>query len=134
MRTAIALISTIAWFGVAHAQTPDCQNPASQAAMNSCANQAYKKSDAELNAAYKDITKRLQKDKSAMRRLTAAQRAWVSYRDAECAFSSFRSASGSAYPMVIGSCLDRLTRARTEALRGYLKCSEGDMSCPVPAK
>jgi uncharacterized protein YecT (DUF1311 family) len=134
MRTAIALIFTITWFGVAHAQTPDCQNAANQAAMNSCANQAYKKSDAELNAAYRDVTKRLRKDRNATRRLVAAQRTWISYRDAECAFSSFRSASGTVYPMVIASCLDRLTRARTEALQSYLKCGEGDLSCPVPAK
>ncbi len=134
MRTAIALIFTLAWLGVGHAQTPDCQNPANQASMNSCARQAYKKSAAELNAAYKDVTKRLRKDRNETRRLVAAQRTWISYRDAECAFSSFRSASGSVYPMVIASCLDRLTRARTDVLRGYLKCEEGDMSCPVPAR
>ena len=31
-------------------------------------------------------------------------------------------------------CLTRLTKVRTEDLRGYLKCGEGDTECPVPGQ
>src|SRR5215469_2547480 len=43
---------------IAHAE--DCfSNAVTQGAMNACANEAYEKSDAELNALYKQILKRL---------------------------------------------------------------------------
>jgi len=112
----------------------DCDGQTSQAGMSECASRAYKKSDAELNKAYKTILGRLKDDKELTQRLVAAQRAWVAYRDAECAFSSSMAEGGSAYPMVQAMCLDQQTRARTEALHGYLKCKEGDLSCPVPSK
>ena len=49
---------------------------------------AYKKADAELNVLYRQITARLKDDKATTELLVAAQRAWVAFRDAECAFSA----------------------------------------------
>jgi hypothetical protein len=31
-------------------------------------------------------------------------------------------------------CLDALTAKRVEDFKVYLKCEEGDLSCPVPAQ
>lgn len=111
----------------------DCTNAGSQTAMNQCASEAFAAADKQLNARYQEIEKRLGNDASAKKLLTAAQRAWVSFRDAECTFSSSASAEGSVYPMLVGNCKAQLTSARTDELKNYLNCKEGDLSCPVPA-
>ncbi len=36
-------------------------------------------------------------------------------------------------PMLVAQCMDDLTQLRVKNFEGYLKCQEGDMSCPVPA-
>lgn len=100
--------------------------------MNECAGKALKKSDAELNAVYKEIEQRLKDDADTTKLLVTAQRNWVAFRDAECTFSDSRSAEGSVYPMIYAMCIDGLTQLRTKQLKVYLNCEEGDMSCPVP--
>jgi hypothetical protein len=35
--------------------------------------------------------------------------------------------------MVAAMCADGLTQSRLKDFERYLKCEEGDMSCPVPA-
>ena len=118
----------------AQAQVLKCDQASTQTDMNLCADQAYRKSDADLNAAYKEVTERLKDSKAALTQLQTAQKAWLFFRDAECAFSSAGVTGGSAYPMVLSQCLDKLTQARTKELRAYLACEEGDTSCPVPRK
>lgn len=100
--------------------------------MNVCAGEAYAAADAELNTAYKQIVARLAGDPDGLAALRAAERAWVAFRDAECAFQSSGVEGGSIYPMVQAGCLEGLTRDRLEALNGYLACEEGDLSCPAP--
>ena len=116
---------------IAHAE--DCfSNAVTQGAMNACANEAYEKSDAELNALYKQILKRVKNDTVATRRLVSAQRAWIAFRDAECTFVTSPFTGGSVYPMVVSFCHERLTRARVNDLKSYLRCKEGDVTCPLP--
>lgn len=110
-----------------------CANAQTQAAMDECAGLAFKKSDAELNKLYKEITQRLlNNDEDVLKLLVKAQRAWISYRDAECKFSSSQSAEGSIYPVIYAQCLKSLTDVRIEEFTTYLNCEEGDMACPVP--
>lgn len=118
----------------AQAQVLKCDQASTQTDMNLCADQAYRQSDADLNAAYKEVTERLKDRKDATTQLQAAQKAWLFFRDAECTFSAAGVVGGSAYPMVLSKCLDKLTQARTKELRAYLACEEGDTSCPVPRK
>jgi uncharacterized protein YecT (DUF1311 family) len=106
----------------------------SQADLNACYSKAYKQSDAELNARYRQITARLKDNQSAAKLLVTAQKAWVGFRDAECSFSTSASAEGSVYPMMRAICLDGLTKKRIDDLKSYLNCEEGDMSCPVPTQ
>lgn len=112
----------------------NCASAESQAALDECYGKAYKTSDAQLNKLYKDIEHRLKEDPDATKLLVAAQKAWLSFRDAECAFSSSKSAEGSIYPMVQAICLMGLTEKRIADFKVYLSCQEGDMSCPVPAQ
>ncbi|MGH6862282.1 MAG: lysozyme inhibitor LprI family protein, partial [Phyllobacterium sp.] len=94
---------------------------------------AYQKSDAELNKLYRQIEARLKGDADTTKLLVSAQKAWVAFRDAECNFSSSGVTGGSVYPFVSSSCLDGMTQSRITDLKGYLACTEGDMSCPVPS-
>lgn len=112
----------------------DCANASSQTAMSLCAGQAYGKTDAELNAAYKQITARLKDDRDTSKLLRDAQRNWLAFRDAECAFSTSASAQGSVYPTLVAQCRDGLTHTRVTDLKAYLHCQEGDLSCPVPSR
>jgi uncharacterized protein YecT (DUF1311 family) len=109
------------------------RNDQTQAGMNICAGADYNASDAKLNADYGEIVKRLSDNADARKLLQESQRAWIAFRDAECKFSSSEVEGGSIYPMVYAGCLQTLTDARVEQLGAYLKCDEGDTSCPVPA-
>jgi uncharacterized protein YecT (DUF1311 family) len=133
-RRLVILVSAVALAALSSAHAEDCQNAASQREMNKCASAAYNKSDAELNAVYKQVTSRLKGDAKQANLLVTAQRAWVAFRDAECAFVSSPTTGGSINAMVEANCLDRVTSARANDLKAYLQCTEGDADCPLPPK
>ena len=110
----------------------DCDNATDQTTMNQCAAQQYKAADKELNALYQQITLRLKDSPDAKKLLIGAQRSWIAFRDAECKFSASGVAGGSVYPLIYSDCITELTKARVGAFRTYLKCQDGDLSCPVP--
>jgi uncharacterized protein YecT (DUF1311 family) len=112
----------------------DCANPTDQATMNACAEAAFQETDAELNQTYQRIVALLADDPDTKAALRDAQRAWITFRDADCAFSASGVAGGSAYPMIYANCLDGATQQRLGDLDYYLNCQEGDLSCPVPSE
>lgn len=88
--------------------------------------------NAELNKLYKEISNRLKDDADTLKALRNAQRAWISFRDAECDFAAINTQGGSIHSMLITTCRNELTQARIKNFNTYLSCEEGDMSCPVP--
>jgi uncharacterized protein YecT (DUF1311 family) len=119
------------------AQDPqwNCANPQAQQEMNYCAAQDAERADAELNSVYRTaITDAQAADREYARAmggatgrdagpgeeatLREAQRAWVSFRDANCRLESFEARGGSMQPMLDGGCRATMTRARTAELRG----------------
>jgi uncharacterized protein YecT (DUF1311 family) len=92
------------------------------------------RADRRQSALYKQITGRLRANKATTKLLVIAQRAWMAFRDAECAFSTSGVSGGSAYGMIQAICLDRLTSKRIDDFKTYLRCEEGDMGCPVPPR
>jgi uncharacterized protein YecT (DUF1311 family) len=133
MRAVLTFLPVVAVIGASPVRAADCSNAnSSQVDLNTCSDQIYKKTDAKLNALYKRVLGRLKDNDKATKPLKAAQMAWVGFRDAECRFAASGSADGSAYPMILTGCLNDLTRARIDTLEVYLRCAEGDMSCPVP--
>jgi uncharacterized protein YecT (DUF1311 family) len=110
----------------------DCDNASDQATMNQCAAQQNATADKELNALYQQITSRFKGNPDNKKLLVGAQRAWVAFRDAECKFSASGVEGGSVYPLIYSNCTTELTKARVQTFKNYLKCQEGDMSCPVP--
>lgn len=117
---------------LSQAHAIDCHNANDQATMNQCAAQQNQAADGELNTLYQKITARLKGSPDSKKALINAQRAWLAFRDAECSFSASAVKGGSVYPLVYGNCLTDLTKSRVETFKTYLKCQEGDMSCPVP--
>lgn len=96
----------------------DCRDPVIQSAMNICALQEYKQADAALNAAYQQLVTRL--DKAQLGRLKGAQRAWITFRDAQCRYEAGVYEGGSMAPLVHSSCLTQLTQQRTKDLNALL--------------
>jgi uncharacterized protein YecT (DUF1311 family) len=109
---------------------PDCKAPQTQADMTICAGKDYEKADKQLNAEYQKLRKLLaERDKAAdadgkgaTDALVTAQRAWVAFRDANCALAGFQARGGSMEPMLISSCLAEMSGKRAEELR---QLSEG---------
>lgn len=127
--TAIALVPS--------ARADDCDKAPDQTSMNACMGKTYAQADDELNLLYQQIIGRLKGDTdSAETRtaLVAAQRAWIAFRDAECAFVGTRTTGGTINPTIIASCRTDITNKRIGDFKAYLKCEEGDLSCPVPPK
>ncbi|MFM4702730.1 lysozyme inhibitor LprI family protein [Aeromonas bivalvium] len=96
----------------------DCRDPVTQSAMNICAFQDYQRADAKLNAAYKKRVATL--DKAQLERLRTAQRAWITFRDAQCRYEAGVYEGGSMAPLVHSSCLTLLTEQRTKDLIAQL--------------
>ncbi|MBP5980749.1 MAG: DUF1311 domain-containing protein [Halomonas sp.] len=108
----------------------ECDSPKTQMEMTQCSAQAYQAADDELNEAYQTLVGRLENNGSSLEKLRAAQRKWIGFRDAECAFESSSVEGGSAQPMVHNACLETLTKARAQRLQEHASCEEGDLSCP----
>jgi uncharacterized protein YecT (DUF1311 family) len=106
------------------AQNVDCANAIAQSDLNICAEQDWQEADADLNRAYQQVMaemKRMDADlppdlQGAETALRTAQRAWISYRDANCTAAGFRFRGGSAEPLLIYGCLRQMTLDRTEEL------------------
>ncbi len=126
------ILATPLLAGVARAG--DCANASDQATLDECAGKDFDAADKKLNEAYKQIVERLKDNAGSKKLLVDAQRAWVSFRDAECAFQGGPAeTAGSVRPMVVANCQAGLTNLRLKDLQDYLHCEEGVLDCPVPA-
>ena len=115
----------------AAARAQECdRNDDSQQMMNICAGEDYKAADAKLNKAYQDIVGG--NDAKTNKLMQAAQRAWITFRDAECNYSTADSEGGSIHPLEVSQCLTRLTDDRIKQLTTVANCEEGDVSCASP--
>lgn len=105
-------------------QPVDCKNAVTQTDMNICAARDHEAADKELNAQYKKTRAamvawdaELEGDqKGAEKALLKSQRAWIDYRDGECAAEGFQARGGSLEPMLVSGCMAKLTRQRTKEL------------------
>ncbi|MFC0399484.1 lysozyme inhibitor LprI family protein [Paraburkholderia rhizosphaerae] len=129
MRALIACAVTTALFA-SHsvlAAQPDCANATDQATMTQCANSSLKASDAKLNQTFHALQAKV--SKPGKDKLQKAQRAWITWRDAQCDFNTLGSSGGSIHTLAQASCLDDLTQAQTKLLSSQLNCDEGDTTC-----
>jgi uncharacterized protein YecT (DUF1311 family) len=128
MRRLFLLASLALLAAASGAVAQECdRNDDSQSMMNICAGADYQAADAKLNAAYQELVRR--NDQASNKLLQTAQRAWIAFRDAECAYSTADSEGGSIHPMAVSQCLTELTTERTKQLTSGANCKEGDVSC-----
>ena len=124
-----ACLVLLAAASVARAQECD-RSDDSQQMMNICAGEDYTAADAKLNKAYQDLISA--DDADGRKLLQTAQRAWVTFRDAECAYATAASDGGSIHSMEVSQCLTRLTNDRVKQLAAAANCEDGDASCASP--
>jgi uncharacterized protein YecT (DUF1311 family) len=118
-QTTIALFLALAGAAAHAADASDCSSrDLTQIDMNVCAYQAFQKQDRALNAVYGELAK--QEDAAGLKRLQAAQRAWLQFRDLECLYEA-PDTGGSIVPTLKADCLAELTRERILDLRRVLK-------------
>lgn len=137
-RFMIACASAWLWaLPAAHADTACYDKAQTQAQLSACSAADLKQADDRLNQHYRQLQDRLKSDAAVRKQLLDAQRKWLAFRDAECAFQATRSSGGSIHAMNVNRCLADLTQARAEALHKHLDCAQqaGEQdaaSCAVP--
>ncbi|MDX8531433.1 lysozyme inhibitor LprI family protein [Mesorhizobium sp. VK25A] len=111
----------------ARAAAVDCAAAKTQADLATCTAANAASADAGLNAVYKALAGRLAP--ADLKRLRDAQRAWIPFRDKECAFRTQPYADGSVYSTLVETCKAEVTKVRLAQLQHQLQCPEGDLSC-----
>jgi uncharacterized protein YecT (DUF1311 family) len=111
-------------------QAANCKDPQSNAEMKICAAEEWKKADAELNLAFDKAIAAAREDdanaksngapagrRSSEAMLRDAQRAWIAFRDANCAYQYQLYFGGSHAPLAHSICMGDMTTARLKELR-----------------
>lgn len=111
-----------ALFAIALIASSLCAQTQAQMTADACA--AYKKSDQSLNDTYKKILAGYSKDTLFLQKFKAAQRAWVTFRDAhlEALYPAAdkQAEYGSMYSTCHCAALQELTEQRTKELQKWL--------------
>jgi uncharacterized protein YecT (DUF1311 family) len=122
--TAFGLLALIG-AGSAGATEIDCKSPTTQTDMTLCERARQDEADKALNVQYKKTRAAMvaidsdQDDdmKGAEKALVTAQRAWITYRDAQCEAEGFQARGGTMEPMLVAGCIANVTDARTKELK-----------------
>ena len=104
LRTGLILFISCGFAGAGFAQCPGN----TQSEMNQCAGEHFRVQDQKLGLAYSKLEKTPE--------LIAAERAWIAYRDAECAYQIKDFKGGTIVPTLYAECLADLTAARLKQL------------------
>ncbi|MBS0293379.1 MAG: DUF1311 domain-containing protein [Proteobacteria bacterium] len=83
--------------------------------------------DMALNQHYRALMEQL--DEGNQARLRDAQRAWLAFRDKECAFKAQGQRDGARARSVQASCIEELTALRAEQLQRELDCDVRRSAC-----
>jgi len=100
---------------------PECPGDAEQAEINACLNRIFTRADAALNRQWEET---LRARAAAAEQLRTAQRAWLTYRDAQCASATPSVASAEIQASEQTLCRTRLTEARTHELADLAAMAE----------
>jgi uncharacterized protein YecT (DUF1311 family) len=104
----------------------DCKNAMTTPDINECASIEQKKIEARLNKVYQRVLKSLDQaegnnggNAEMKKKLVAAQRAWVKFREADCDAVFEKHADGSIRTVMYISCMQRRAERRIEDLEIY---------------
>jgi len=103
---------------------PGCENAGSNVEMGACTQRAYEKADAELNAVWPKVLKAIAEAdyvpaaerKAWKERVVAAQRAWVTFKENDCAALAYEWWGGSGASIAETACLYARTAERVADL------------------
>ena len=101
----------------------DCKDPKDQNSMTQCAALDFENADKALNQIWPKLKADAQANDEGTGKteyadaLLASQRAWLSFRDAECAWQAMEMHGGSGEPMLLYGCKARLTQLRIKQLQ-----------------
>jgi uncharacterized protein YecT (DUF1311 family) len=98
-----------------NAKDAPCQGPSTTAEETNCFSAASAKADEELNVYYRRVRTALGGEDLA--KLKEAQRLWIQFRGANCSAEQELYEGGSAASTVQLSCIEAMTRHRTEELQ-----------------
>jgi uncharacterized protein YecT (DUF1311 family) len=115
----------IATLGLCQSSGNPCWETAmAQSEMNRCAGLDAREADADLNRVYQELLSKLKNDDNATKKLRAAQRAWLTFRDAHLQelypAEDKQRDYGSMYPMCNAQVATAVTKERTAQLRRML--------------
>ncbi len=124
-RIAIVAGLLFAFASAGFAQEYNCQNPQYQQEMNHCAALEFQAADRELNKVYGGaifVMKQIDSGQvgeyfGAENALRQAQRDWIKFRDGACKAEGFLFRGGTMEPLIISTCLTRLTQRRISDLQ-----------------
>ena len=101
-----------------------------QQGMNYCAGLEFQKADAELNALWPQLVAQAEENDALdvddgrpgyRETLVSAQRAWIAFRDANCAYSGYQAKGGSLEPLLVAACLTHMTEQRIGELKTLMQ-------------
>lgn len=129
---ATALLLVVTSGSVCAQQSPEyhaCSDEAkTQVAMNACASDEAARADAQLNDVYRALLQKTM-DATAATKIKAAERAWITYRDAYIdamyPAENKQVEYGSVYPMEIAMLRAKLTRIQIAALQDLSQQIDG---------
>ncbi len=120
-----ALAQESSEFAAADARLKACvDRDSSNAHIMACTSVVQLVVDARLNSVYQSWTEALRRpkpgeakdDAEILKRLVAAERAWIDFRDKDCNLQSTSMLGGTGESNAYGSCLYLMTKARVMAL------------------
>jgi uncharacterized protein YecT (DUF1311 family) len=107
----------------------DCGQLTVQSEINACASANLQAADTALNKIYQQVMAQ-QSDIASKDQLKDVERAWIAYRDKECALEvGPRETGGSIWPMEMSNCLEEKTAARIRELTEIRGCTAGVSAC-----
>jgi len=123
----LALVLAIFGPGAALAQDA-CVDAVTQQDLNRCVERSWLAADARLNAIWpraRDVARAIDADLPAAQRgvwqaLLDGQRAWITYRDKTCEAEGGPMRGGTAEPLLVFTCRERLTRERIDGLEMFI--------------
>ena len=130
MHRLIAAITAAFFIVPAQAADPApwvCDDAPNNAAHIQCADREFKKHDAELNKVYNQLLRQADNEAEPgygpppREALLQAQRAWLTFRDANCHWKATTFYGGSQQAVIRVSCLALATRDRVEELKDSLR-------------
>lgn len=97
----------------------ECDGDGPQLELNMCSYRRYLQADIEMNRVWEQLRVSWAPDNigpANWQALLGSQRAWLTYRDANCAIWRDMYEGGSIVPLLENSCMARVTQARTAEL------------------